>query len=446
MLLVTAACASQFATFHGSVHLESSLQIRRFESLEELERLQRDWEKLLDQIPTASIFNTWEWLAPWWRAYGANRQLLVLGFFRSDGTLVGLAPLSLIDREVVPGIRVRALELMGDGSEDSDNLDLLAIPGQESEVVRSLVAYLREHKSFWDVAQFNLLPSYTLTGAGLLRQLKELRWTLVQRQHPWCVLHLPETWDAYLSQVSRKERDNIRYYERRLARRCQVRFHKCTAVGELPTSLQTLFDLHQLRWQLRGEPGSFAWAERRQFYDEMARLFLARNWLEFWLLELDGKPAAAQFSFRYRDTVYALQQGFDVQHAALCVQDVLRAYVIRQVIAEGVRHYDFLGGVNVRKERWGPEVGNYIHIHFARPLSKGSLYLRTIHNAQQGKEWMRAHLPARGWSALRALNRMLHRSANSSRGTPPSPQSDAASGGESGKDSPEDQATSNGPI
>ncbi len=389
---------------HGDEKTEA-LQIRLISDLNALQSLRPAWEGLLARIPTASIFSTWEWLGPWWRAYGGERELLVLAFHAPDGELAGLAPLSRVVRRVAPGLRLRVLEFMGDGSEDSDNLDILALPGYERAVTAGLLNYFREHDSAWDVAQFNLFPSHSTAAVELQKQLRTLNWTAFRYTHPWCVLHLPDTWDAYLKQLSRKERDNIRYYQRRLTRRCQTRFYKCTTTAELPHCLQSLFRLHQLRWTLRGEPGSFAWDARRQFYEELSHELLRRNWLEFWLLDIDGKPAVAQYSFRYRETVYALQQGFDVQYAQLCVQDVLRAHVLQQVIPEGVRRYDFLGGVNPRKERWGGDVGHYLHLHFARPRGRGSFYLHAVRNARTSKDWARQHLPAPVLALIRRLKR-----------------------------------------
>ena len=81
--------------------------------------------------------------------------------------------------------------------------------------------------------------------------------------------------------------------------------------------LEELFELHQKRWQSEGQPGSFSsLTRRRRFYQDLSAVLLQRNWLEFWLLEIDGKTVAADYGFRYGDTVYALQAGFDLAYGA----------------------------------------------------------------------------------------------------------------------------------
>ena len=80
------------------------LALRVYESLEALQALLPAWEELLSEFPAATIFSTWEWLAPWWRAFGAGRNLMVLGFFDSNEKLVGLAPLAALSERVGPGL------------------------------------------------------------------------------------------------------------------------------------------------------------------------------------------------------------------------------------------------------------------------------------------------------------------------------------------------------
>ena len=132
------------------------------------------------------------------------------------------------------------------------------------------------------------------------------------------------------SSCPRSTRDRIQRYTRRLHRHYAARIFRCEDEAELPAYLANLFDLHQRRWNSQGEPGSFSLGDKRHFYAEMSREFLRRGWLEFWLLEgLDGTIAAAQFAFRYGDTVYQLQEGLDPAHYPDRAGHILRAHILR---------------------------------------------------------------------------------------------------------------------
>ena len=121
----------------------SGLQLRVYDTLGSLESLRPAWDKLLAEVPTASIFSTWEWLAAWWRAFGEEQQLRFLAFFDARQELTGFAGLALTDQNFFRGYRLRLFRLMGDGSGDSDNLDIVARPGFEHQIADALLQYLQ---------------------------------------------------------------------------------------------------------------------------------------------------------------------------------------------------------------------------------------------------------------------------------------------------------------
>ena len=162
----------------------------------------------------------------------------------------------------------------------------------------------------------------------------------------------------------------------------------------------TLFDLHQQRWESIGRPGSFRSPARRSFYRGLAEILLARDELEFWLLDLNGKPVAAQFGFRFGTAVYSLQEGFDPAFAKDSVGYVLRAHVLQRLIAGGVRTYDFLGGASDSKTRWGAAIGRYVNFRFSRPRSLGAAFVHVRREAEGVKEWVRARAHRRIWEML----------------------------------------------
>jgi CelD/BcsL family acetyltransferase involved in cellulose biosynthesis len=165
--------------------------------------------------------------------------------------------------------------------------------------------------------------------------------------------------------------------------------------------LETLFSLHQMRWTGRGEPGAFANADRQDFYLEMATAFLRRGWLEFWLLELDGEIVGAQFCFRYNETVSLLQEGFHPKYAAEKIGYALRAHVLEEMIRSGAKRYDFLGGDDPYKAKFGAQQKNYLNLTFAGPSRLGRAYLELRRRKRQIKTWLKSKLPAGVLARLR---------------------------------------------
>ena len=53
-------------------------------------------------------------------------------------------------------------------------------------------------------------------------------------------------------------------------------------------------------------------------------------------------------------------EGFDPEYLAFSVGYVLEAHVIQELIQEGVRRYDYLGGGETSKQRMGAQAGHYL--------------------------------------------------------------------------------------
>ena len=382
------------------------LRIRVFECLEDLATLVPEWEGLLADCPGASIFSTWEWLSSWWLAFGASQKLLVLSFHDCDSGLVGLAPLALATKRAV-GLSLRVVRLMGDGNGDSDNLDILCRAGFQTQVAQAAFEFIERQLS-WDLCELNTVPVESPSARRLLDHLKVAAWPHCVRARPSLAITLPDNWESYRQTLSRNERSKIGNLSRRLQKKYKVRYYKCAEASERTLCLEHLFRLHQKRWESRGQRGTFCSAKRRQFYSDLSLLLLKRNQLDFWLLELDGNTVAALFGFRYRDTVYTLQEGFDPSYRSDCVGYLLRAHVLCQLIAAGVRRYDFLAGLEPAKKRWGAEAGSYVDVHFAKPRSLGGIYLRSVECRSRAKEWLRTHLPQSAWIWLRKINIYHH--------------------------------------
>jgi Acetyltransferase (GNAT) domain len=386
------------------IALGEKLEVRLYESLDALQGLLPAWEELLSEFRTATIFSTWEWLVPWWRAFSENQRLMVFGFFDSNDRLVALAPLASTKLRTAIGLELQCLKLMGDGSQDSDNLDVPVRPGYEKQVARTLLDYLESNPDFWDLSRFNTLPTDSPFANALLQELERRHWIRFTESRPRLVVDLPASWEEYLQRLSKRERKQVRNEGRHLEKGYSVRYLKCIKEDELKPALQTLFRLHQKRWELRGERGSFACRERQQFYEELSLGLLKRDWLEFWLLELNGVTVAAQFGLRYRDTVFALQVGFDPAYSASSVGFLLTAHVLQRLIEDGVREYDFLAGGGQAKERWGTRQESYTDVHFARQWTFGSSYLLAFDRSAAAKAQLRAHLPRWAWNLLHILN------------------------------------------
>jgi len=391
------ALDSELGSLNVSENRKYSVSVRLAGALSELEELVPAWNGLLQTCSRTSIFMTPEWLFSWWQAFGAGKQLLTLIFHDGDQKIVGVAPM-YVEQQGFWGLRLNVLRLLGAGSGDSDALDFLVSPGYEQACAEAFVGWLGQNSTA-DVCALETLPQDSAIAQHLSAIASQRGIRLSRETSPNFFIDLPATWPDYLETLAPAFRPLLTRYPRRLQSRFKVEIMRCEKESELASSLDALFTLHQMRWTGRGEPGAFSRPERRDFYLRMAHAFQSRGWLEFWLLKLNGEVAAAQFCFRYRDTVSLLQEGFHPKYAAEKVGYALRAHVLQAMIQSGARRYDFLGGTDSYKLKFGVRCGSYLSLSLARSL-RGRLSLSARRHKNQLKQSIKRMLPAAALAAL----------------------------------------------
>jgi len=378
----------------------TALSVRTCSSWDELEQFREQWNSLLQANSAASIFQTPEWLGSWWQAYGRGRNFLALTFENSTGDVVGIVPL-YADQTPFPGFALKTLRMVGAGSGDSDGLDFITALGYENDCAKAFIAWFAGQKE-WQVCALETLPQRSLVADSLFQQAKESVISIDSTFTPNFIIDLPPTWPQYLSSLEPAFRPLLTRYPKRLHSRFKVRFLRCAGAGDLKAQLQTLFDLHQMRWTGRGETGAFASNERRDFYNRMATAFLQRGWLEFWLLELNGETVGAQFCFRYNDTISLLQEGFHPRYASEKIGYALKAHLLEEMIRTGARRYDFLGGADPYKSKFGAHQENYLNLFMAGPSWLPRFYLQVQKQKREIKAWLKRKLPARVVASMRS--------------------------------------------
>ncbi len=231
----------------------------------ELLALRPAWEALLAQSDSTSIFLTWEWLMSWWESYGEAGALRILAAFDDTGALRGLGPLRA--RTVRRyGQTLPALAFIGDGSNDSDYLDLIVASEWRTAVMDAFEARWTEELAGGAVLLLNEIPESSPTVAWLDAFAARHNLVRAAAAVPCGTVRLPATWDEYLKMLRPRFRTRVRSILRDLESRADVQFGFCQDTEQAHALLPVLFDLHTRRWRQDGKPGVFGWREKRDFY------------------------------------------------------------------------------------------------------------------------------------------------------------------------------------
>lgn len=369
---------------------KAALRVETVTTEEGLAELRAGWDELLERSRSRCFFLTWEWLSCWWRHLGES-ELRVATVWRGD-ELVGIAPFCL-----APGARLMPrLELLGSGTIGSDYLDLIVDPGLEEEVVGALAHWVDELGTSLRLLR---VPAADSLVARLAERLSQRDWEPRSEVCNVCpYIDLSEhSWDSYLQSLSSSHRYNFRRRMRQLDDDFDsVEFAAAASEEERRRALDALVRLHLERWSDRdGTSEAFPRQAYIDFHHDLTRRALERDWLRLYLLELDGRPAAALYGFLYDDRFLFYQSGFDPDFGKYSVGLVTMGLSIQDALEDGAREYDLLHGDESYKSHWASSTREIRRLEVYPPGAAGSLLRQKRELGQASRRLARSVMP--GW-------------------------------------------------
>ena len=329
---------------------------------EEWRGLREEWTELLSESHANTIFLNWEWLESWIQVQGDVPSLFIICVRDDDGTLVAAAPFYRVDYRLFRVLPYTVLHILGDTDSGAEYQTWIARKSHEQAALAEIVSALKEFSSRWDLIWMPKLENWTNKVAPVIDALQAGGFATNTREAEFSAVALPDSFDGFLSNLSSNRRRQLNKNIRTVFASENIRIQKVASEAELDTALQSLFELHAKRWELAGEPGSFAdYPQKQAFYRAFGREALRKGWLALYVLYDDGVAKAVQFGYLYGSTFLQLQEGFEPDYLP-GVGNALRARVIEEMIELGVRDYDFLGGVSEHKRRWRAETRHGIDL------------------------------------------------------------------------------------
>jgi CelD/BcsL family acetyltransferase involved in cellulose biosynthesis len=293
---------------------------------EPFESLEQDWTRLGEE--SGNVFSTWEWASVWWRHFSDGKDELTAALRDGGGAVVAIVPLYLgIERPI------RVARFIGHGA--GDELGPVCAPERRGAALEAM-------SDGWDVLLAERLP-----GEG---HADELGGRLLRRDAT-PVIDFPEGgWDEYLATRSSNFRSQVRRKERKLLREHGLSYRLSDDPERLDDDLSVLFNLHEARWA-GGSSGALA-GSREAFHRDFAAVAQGRGWLRLWIAEVEGRPAAAWYGFRFGGADWYYQFGRDPDWDKASLGLVLLAHTVRDAVESGQRQYRLLRGGESYKDRF----------------------------------------------------------------------------------------------
>jgi CelD/BcsL family acetyltransferase involved in cellulose biosynthesis len=360
----------------------------------EFDAIGREWDELLEESDQHVFFLRWSWNRLWWRILSpSDSQLFIVTCRDTQNKLVGLAPFYLRQRHTAGIPHVRELLFLGTGiyAQTSEYLDVVARRGCELIVAETVAEYLH-HSTEWDRLCLQDVPAGSEMLAYLRRALgEEVKVEVSNRSY---AIDTTGDWEDFVSGLSSSARNNVLRRTRRLfnSHKCELR--RVETPDELEPAMDELVRLHQLRWQSKGEPGTFAIPNLEEFFKDAMRASLREGRLGLTTLEVDTRVAAVRLDFIDNHVAHAFQAGYDPTHANQGLGSVMNGLCIRACIEdERISEYDLMGGNSGYKESWTKNYKESVCLTLDRPGTRSAAY-KSIELAKvMGKSLLRATIP-----------------------------------------------------
>lgn len=278
------------------------------------------------------------WLKAWWQAFGGDRTPYLCSI-RHRGELIGMAPL------MVEGVTAR---LMGD-TDVCDYQDVVVVPGREKAFFDSLFDHLKKQGirqlDLQAVRSDSTLYRYLVPAAtdqALAVDCQVVDATMV--------LDLPASWEAYLQQLTGKQRHEVRRKFRRLEEAGRVKIRTVDDAADISSAMDTFLTLFKKN---RTDKAHFMTEQMASFFHALAIELASTRILKLYFLMLDDAVVAAVMCFDHDETFHLYNNGYDERYHALSVGVLSKLFTLKESIRLAKKRYDFLKGTEVYKHRLG---------------------------------------------------------------------------------------------
>ena len=283
-----------------------------------------EWNALLEFGDSDVIYLTWHWLRAWWRTLGAGQLLLTAA--ERDGQLVAIAPF-YVDSGMVFFV----------GSGSSDNMDFIGDIG-DPRVLDALMRAARTTATRFVGFRLYCVLETSRTSARVRAAADRLGLVCYEEQRwPAPVIDLGVDRNRVLASVDDRRMERCEQYFRR---RGELTLRQYRAGDAVAPHLEAFFEQHVSRQAVSDEASQFTDRRRRAFVEQLTRTATDTGWLQFSLLDWDGRPVAFEYGLSYRGTYYSGPSSSAVDLARRSPDHVLLRQLLLAALADGVETYD----------------------------------------------------------------------------------------------------------
>jgi len=224
--------------------------------------------------------------------------------------------------------------------------------GSHSGVQSALLEHALTQSVAWDLFTFTVVAG-SASEQALLAVAAERALQINITQEEICpFIEFPDSWEAYLQTKTSKFRYNLRKREAKLGDEGELTLRCIRNRDETSEFLDAMLEIDRHSWKERAGTSMTQRPEQGNFHRQIAPDYADKGLLRCYLLVLNGEPVAYLFGMLDGTTYYNLKSSYREEYKRYSPGVILKAMIMRELVAEGLRLWDFVGTAEPHKLQW----------------------------------------------------------------------------------------------
>jgi CelD/BcsL family acetyltransferase involved in cellulose biosynthesis len=305
-------------------------------SIDKLEGIKDDWNKLFSACNNCSVFQSYTWNYIRWKYFGSSFQLAIVTV-RENNKLVGIGPFMINTRLGISQIQpIGDLQYLG-----------LLVEKDRDDVSEAIAEALITsfHNFIFYVSNYG-------AGSGALdifiATLKAAGW----HEHRWVrdishYIYSESGFADYLSGKTSKARNNLNYNKKRVEKKGTIVEKRFDGEGLTEDIVLRIAKIQKQSWLTRRGVQSVD----SPYYLELIPALAKENMAEVYILSISGDDVAFLLNYNSGDTHFAIHTGFIEKHDDVSAGQVLFYDTAKDILDRNNRIYDLPFGHAEYKRR-----------------------------------------------------------------------------------------------
>jgi hypothetical protein len=329
-----------------SIELDNQYRVEIVNSLEQFMLLKETWNELLVEYTSYVPFLCHEWFELWLKHFLKGSELFIIVLYQKNN-VVGVAPLLRKQEKFKRLYKVKKIELIGNIVSPVRGFIFADFDSKKrTEHYLALLSFLKKYDD-WDIFELDAFYDPIISFSALKRIIVQagINNDCYHCFNYYYLDEIPETGNLYLTSRSKKLRDNLRRYRKRLEDKGSISVEIVSNPENTPRCVDLHYRIRENSWK---NPD-----EKSAFHRDLFKFASLKGWLRCCIFMFDKKPIASQIRFVHNRHAYFISTMYDIAYKKYSPGNLLLAETAKYLIdTDKVVEMNYLYGDEDYKKEW----------------------------------------------------------------------------------------------